>query len=260
MVFKRRFKRKFKFKRRRTYSRRRPTIRRRESKPEVKYLTVPVFDIPVSLWKNGSPTTLLGQISGSGNKIIRDLFDRIEVGTLPSQRIGRTIFVKSIRSKFSFRFCPTQAARDNGYTKSPANPISVRMIWFDSTSTIASDTELFQMQGLTQNFDVAHKYVDRTQFMIFADKMFTARTGGFSVDVGTSVSGANFSVPPSLTIAHTLPVNKTITYRNVDQQPKSELETYTLAFIASDPSCQQTFLAPQYLCCQGTVRVYYTDV
>jgi len=258
MPFKRRFKRRFKVIRKRTFKRR-PMMRRRETKPEVKYLTVPVYDVPVGLWRNGSPTTLMGQIAGSGNKIIRDLFDRIEVGVLPSQRIGRTIFVKSIRSKFSFRFCPTQAAMDNGFSQSPGNPITVRMIWFDSTSNLSSDTELFQMQGLTQNFDVSCKYVDRTQFMIFADKMFKGPTAGFTANMKPP-SGTYEMTPVSLTLAHTLPVNKTITYRNVDQQPKSEMETYTLAFVASDPAQRNTQLAGQYLCCSGTVRVYYTDI
>jgi len=265
-------------------------VMRASSRPEVKYLDITGTNLPMSV-NNTTQTggalrgsTCNGTNAGVGNKVYSNIFRAIVQGVSANQRVGNKVFVKSINTIVSYKYCPPAAWRADfwathaQYVPDAANMV-VRLVWSDDPSDVTADTtNYFANTGIAdyEYFTPSVKRLNRRRFKFWADKTFRTTkpqvpmvTPNVEVYNNTLIEGSRNWYPfaPAEVFSHTLKVNKTITYHSVDTLPKANSENiYSLALFASPPAlCGETGLdiidlRKQYYCYTVNMRIYYTDV
>jgi len=144
MVMRRRFRRRKTYKRRMT---RRMKYKRRSYrnslKPEVKHIDITASDLPMSICDTSDPTVAMGTLGGQGNKAVSDIFSYISLGTGSSNRIGSTIFVKSMQIQFNARYCPNATFLALSQSKAIPGPgiMQVRCVWADNDQGFTADSD-----------------------------------------------------------------------------------------------------------------------
>lgn len=272
----RRMKRRF---RKRTYKRRpfkrRRMMRntRRANTPEVKYVDLHTYNIPMSIVDRNNPETCLGTISGQGNKGVSNAFGFIQQGAGPGQRVGSTIFVKSMNLVLTAKYCPNAAYR--GTTDGeviPTNAVmQVRVIWADNSQSVNVDTPRFWALGIpsTSGISAGLKRVNRREYQVWSDKTYVSRPFSMnSINLAQPLVNFQQSVP-SLRFSQTILVNKRIVFNTatVIQDPKDDTMCYTLNVFPTAPAfdmmsndTKHDYLRQQAYCYSYNLRIYYTDV
>lgn len=245
------------------------------SRPEVKHLDIAAIDIPVSICDptGSQPDASLSLTSGSGNKLLIDIFQYIEQGVQSRQRVGQQIFVKSINLRMNFRYCPNSFYVNTtygGYIPG-SGALGLRVVWADNREALTVSTPDFfsDIPPGAAYWSAVMKRLNRRKLNVWSDKFFKRSIGS---DGATSVGAIpNFknNMPqfiPAMDINYTIPVNKRIVYD--DTVPKDEKMVYTMNVFACPPNCvnlvstvpANSELMKQFYCVNYNVRIYYTDV
>lgn len=267
------------FRRRKTYKKRMPRrIRykrrayRASLKPEVKHIDITANELPMSVCDITDSTGVLGTLGGSGNKAIDDIFSYISQGTGSSNRIGSTIFVKSMQIQFHAHYCPnaTFLATTGGASVPGPAIMQVRCVWADNNQGFTADSEGFFIapsSGLYWGADI--KRLNRRIYQFWHDRTFTSRNANnmgwpFGAD-STVYTNAN-QLLPAMSFKYTVPVNKRIIYTQ-ESLPKDDTMRYTLNVFACPPvatnmptTAKFNELRKQLYCYSYQIRIYYTDV
>lgn len=223
-------------------TKRRYVTRRRRQKTEVKYYNLIQsrqgvnMTIPNGGWTLGSPS----QASSANSFAINNILANIGIGADEGQRIGRSIFVKSIIVKHYVNMCP----QDSTYNLSSA---ALRVTWCSingnpqtAISTWFKDPIRDRMLGSFNN----------SYYKLHYNKIYNLSSGA----VATS-SGSTNTIGAHKFIKYKLNLNRKVDYSSATDI-KNEQDIYSLFFNAAYPNGAD---GKQVFCINTQIQIFYTD-
>lgn len=217
------------------------TRRRRRPKSEVKCLTIIAsrqsakMTIPGGTWGASA-----GQDQSASALMINDLLGNITQGTNESNRIGRQIFVKSIRVKHTVELCSPSSSYS-------FNSGLLRITWCSALGTPG-----------TSSVSDWYKYAIKDRILgQFNNNLYKLhRSKVYNITAGLPNIGSGTSTYQGMikTIAYTLPLNRTVTYSGAIV--KDEKDYYTMYMNAAVPNGTDGL---QCFCVNTQISIYFTD-
>lgn len=232
---------------RRRYSRRRGSSLK---KPEVKYWSYNF---------GGSAQAIAGTVNSAATTNLygqaqwyTDILSSINAGYLPNERVGARIAVKSIVLRINGELCVRDLTTAQNIN---CNTGQLRVIFSNSRGTAGTAIAGF-FSGSSK--DVTYSMVDRRQFGIHYDKIFTMNSGypGYITSAGVQNVGEGLLFQRRIQI----PVNKNVVIygSGAGAYTKNDNDVYTLHLLAKIPGMVSAHLY-QIFCQYMEMRVYYTD-
>lgn len=242
-------KRRYRRRRTRMYRRgfRRYRSRKSRMRPEIKYLTLEQSQQAIKQTVSGGSWsgTTPDRASAGSSFFVSNLLDYIQPGNLDGQRIGRKIFVKSIKCRHMVWVCsPNQ--------NTALNAIAVRILWATPIGTPGSTS-------FTNFFKTAAR--DRV-LNAFNNDYYKLHYSKVHVINGPYENRNDSAYPYQTTggmkyISYTIPVNREVTW-DANGLLKEERDRYSLFMMASGPNIDPTGPV-QLACANQTFQIYYTD-
>lgn len=241
------------------YRRRRPTMMRRRrrrssTRPEVKYLDVFINDFPVTnAWTDPPSDSLVNDVLSNTHIVFNDIFGNIVQGTARNQRIGSTIFVKTVRVRGTYFLDPNPTETQDYFNSS-----LMRQIWCDHRDgTRIADINFFFNAA---TYEKIHPFVNRREHTVHFDKIYNISAGvptSSITSIASTYPGGAARGGAIKYISYNLPVNRSVVY-NATGFPKDDYNVYTFICYAQLPNTGSNTL--RALTANITARIYYTDV
>lgn len=235
-----------KMRRRRT--RRAVTTRRRRtmkasSKPEVKFLTMSINDIPLKIHATNGASALYTE-----QRMFANILGGIVQGTGASQRIGNKIFLKHITVCVLARGCPSA----NTYS---VGTFYLRSVFHDTGGSIKDINVVINDFFRTVDKRNFNGIIDRSAYTIYADK--TYRITAYEGPTWTYDDYYHNGPYRRFVTKHTF--NKPITYEAGGNIVKDLKDNINYSLLLGVPGQIPVLNGRQIACADLHVTAYYTD-
>lgn len=218
--------------------------RRRAGRPEVKYITIQAANpTPFNNVSLATPNATLYRASVI-NSIPGGFLASISQGPAVGQRIGNSIFLKSISIRMVWYICPA-ASDTNEYSS-----CALRTILSNAPITVDGSTDYSNFWSSNSQNPI-NSFINRENIIPYIDN-YSQIVVGWSTTGSARVGDGGLR---RIRLRHTF--NRTVTYTTSNNVPKNSRDILTLSNHAFSPN---TADGAQVACAFYSVRVYFTDI